>query len=56
MCERCEELQKTISRYRELLRQRFDPLTESRIKELITDLERQKDAMHQGRSVGGLFH
>ncbi len=43
MCAKCDDLQKQISHYRSFLRQRFDPLTESRIKETIADLERQKD-------------
>jgi hypothetical protein len=46
MCERCDELQNKIDRYRKFLRERFDPLTESRIKELVANLEGQKAAMH----------
>jgi hypothetical protein len=46
MCEWCEELQKMTLRCREFLRRRFDPLTESRMKKLIADLQRQKDTMH----------
>jgi hypothetical protein len=44
MCEQCE-----ILHYRGFLQQRFDPLTEQRIKELIADLEQRKATMH---SVG----
>jgi hypothetical protein len=47
MCEQCSQLQKQISRYRGFLQQRFDPLTEERIKAVIADLERSKEALHQ---------
>ena len=46
MCEQCDKLKEKISHYRRFLDSRFDALTEERIKALITDLERQKEAMH----------
>jgi hypothetical protein len=41
MCDRCDKLEERISHYRLFLNQRFDPLTEERIRALIADLERQ---------------
>jgi hypothetical protein len=46
MCEQCDRLEEKISHYRAFLNQRFDPLTEERIKSLIVDLERQRQTMH----------
>ena len=46
MCEECRALEKKIEHYRQFLAQPFDPLTTERIKTAITDLEKQKDAMH----------
>ena len=51
MCEECEKLQGKITHYRQFLKQKFDPLTEKRMKQLIADLERCKKAMHQGQSL-----
>jgi hypothetical protein len=51
MCEECEKVQRKITRYRQFLKQRFDPLTEERMKQLVADLERRKKAMHQGESL-----
>ena len=52
MCEECEKLQGKITHnYCQLQKQRFDPLTEERMKQVIADLERRKKAMHQGESV-----
>jgi hypothetical protein len=51
MCEECEKLQGKITHYRQLLKQRFDHLTEERMKQLIADLERRKKAIHQGESL-----
>jgi hypothetical protein len=45
MCEECETLQEKITRYRRFL-DRFDPLTDERMKQLIADLERRKEKMH----------
>jgi hypothetical protein len=47
MCEQCDQFQKQILHYRQLLRQGFDPLTEERIKAAIVDLERSKEALHE---------
>jgi hypothetical protein len=46
MCEACQKLQDAISHYREFLKQRFDPLTEERIKTVVAELERRKAALH----------
>jgi hypothetical protein len=46
MCDQCERLQDAISHYRQFLKQRFDPLTEERIKSVIADLERRRAALH----------
>jgi hypothetical protein len=46
MCDQCDKLEERISHYRLFLNQRFDPLTEERIRALIADLERQKETMH----------
>ena len=46
MCDQCRKLEEKISHYRLFLNQRFDPLTEERIKALIADLKRQKETMH----------
>jgi hypothetical protein len=51
MCEECEKLQGKITHYRQFLKQRFDPLTEERMKQVIADLERRKKVMHQGESL-----
>jgi hypothetical protein len=40
------ELDKKISHYREFQKQRFDPLTEERIKSLIAELEQRKASIH----------
>jgi hypothetical protein len=55
MCEECEKLQGKITQYCQLQKQRFDPLTEERMKQVIADLERRKKAMHQGENLHGLF-
>ena len=46
MCDQCDKLKEKIAHYRLFLNQRFDALTEERIKALIADLERQKAAMN----------
>jgi hypothetical protein len=46
MCDQCDKLKEKIVHHRLFLNQRFDALTEERIKALIADLERQKEAMH----------
>ena len=46
MCNQCVEIDKTIERYRNILRSINDQLTLDRAKELIADLEAQKAALH----------
>lgn len=46
MCDECRKLQDAISHYRRFLKQRFDPLTEERIKTVIADLECRKSVLH----------
>ena len=50
MCNQCVEIDKTIERYRNILRSINDQLTLDRAKELIADLEAQKAALHPERS------
>jgi hypothetical protein len=45
MCEACEQLEKKITRYREIVEQAFDALTTQRIKDLIQELEQRKQTM-----------
>jgi hypothetical protein len=46
MCNQCDNLQKKISHYRDFL-DRFDPLTDERIRAQIEELEQRKEAMHE---------
>ena len=46
MCEKCIEIDKTIERYRRILLSISDHLTVDRTKQLITDLQAQKAALH----------
>jgi cell division protein ZapA (FtsZ GTPase activity inhibitor) len=46
MCDQCQQLEAKILHFRQFLRQRFDPLTEERIKAMIAELEQRKEAMH----------
>lgn len=46
MCEKCEDLDKKITRYTEFLRQRLDNLTSERIKEAIREMRQHKAALH----------
>jgi hypothetical protein len=45
MCSQCDDLDRKISRYREIATAALDALTVQRIKELIRDLEQQRAAM-----------
>jgi hypothetical protein len=47
MCEECEKLKKRISRYQVLAGQIPDALTKQRIRELVGELEQQKEALHR---------
>jgi hypothetical protein len=46
MCEKCEEIDKTIVRYQRILLLIGDQVTVDRTKELIADLEARKAALH----------
>jgi len=46
MCDQCQRIQEQILHYGQFLTQRFDVLTKERVKQLIADLQRQKEAMH----------
>jgi hypothetical protein len=46
MCEKCEEIDKTIVRYQRILHSIGDQVTIDRTKELIADLETRKAALH----------
>ena len=45
MCEKCQQLQTAIMRYRKFVAQGLDPLTIERINGLILELQQRKDAM-----------
>jgi hypothetical protein len=47
MCDECEKLDKRIGQYRVLSGQISDVLTKERIRELVEELEQQKDALHR---------
>jgi hypothetical protein len=46
MCEKCKELDEKIARYSRFTAMALDPLTTDRIKQLVGDMERIRDAMH----------
>ena len=46
MCDKCDEIDKTIERYRQIKRSILDQITVERAKELIAELEAQKAALH----------
>jgi hypothetical protein len=45
MCEKCEDIDSRISRYRRLVAGGLDPLTIERISVLIQELQQRKEAM-----------
>jgi hypothetical protein len=47
MCDRCQQLESKIQRYRRFVTQDLDALTVERIQELILELEQRKEAMHR---------
>jgi hypothetical protein len=49
MCEKCVEINKTIERYRRIILSIGDHVTTERTKELIADLQAQKEALHPER-------
>jgi hypothetical protein len=46
MCEKCEEIDNKIERYRQIKRSIMDQLTVDRTRELIAELESSKVALH----------
>jgi hypothetical protein len=46
MCDKCQQLETNIQRYRGLVAMCLDPLTIERVNELIRELEQRKEAMH----------
>jgi hypothetical protein len=46
MCEKCDEIDKTIERYRAIQRTILDQVTVDRAKEIVAELEAQKAALH----------
>jgi hypothetical protein len=46
MCDRCDEIEKTIERYRQLKQRITDEMLLRRAKELIAEFEADKAAMH----------
>jgi hypothetical protein len=50
MCEKCEEIDKTIARYQRILLSIGDQVTVDRTRELIADLEARKTALHPEKS------
>jgi len=46
MCEKCTEIDKTLDRYRRILLAIDDQITIDRTRELISDLEAEKVALH----------
>ena len=50
MCDKCVEIDKTIERYRNILRSINDKKTIDGAEKLIADLEAQKAALHPERS------
>jgi len=46
MCERCEEIDKTIERYRRIIDQILDRDFNDRAKQMIAELEAEKAVLH----------
>jgi hypothetical protein len=46
MCEKCAEIDKTLERYRRILLAIDDQITIDRTRDLISDLEAEKVALH----------
>lgn len=47
MCEKCDEIDKAIERYRLLQQRIVDPALLARSRELIAEFETDKAALHQ---------
>jgi hypothetical protein len=46
MCEKCDEIDRTIERYRQIQRSILDQVTVDRTKELIAELQARKAEFH----------
>jgi hypothetical protein len=46
MCDKCQELDKKIERYRSLVAKVPDPLTTEQVGKLIEEMQAQKAALH----------
>jgi hypothetical protein len=46
MCDKCLNIDDAISKFREVIRHGFDPLTTDRIKEAIAEMEQRKIMLH----------
>ena len=46
MCEKCDEIDKRIERYRQVERTILDQVTVDRAQEMVAELEAQKAALH----------
>jgi len=47
MCEKCDEIDKKIERYRQIQRTILDQVTVDRTTEMVAELEAQKAVLHQ---------
>ncbi len=50
MCDKCEEIDKTIERYRRIKERILDQMFVDRAKELIAELEAGKAALHPNQN------
>ena len=46
MCEKCDEIDRKIERYRQVQRTILDQVTVDRAKEMVAELEAQKTGLH----------
>ena len=46
MCDRCEELDKKIAHYRQIIARVLDPLLNERVGKMIEEMEAQKATFH----------
>jgi hypothetical protein len=46
MCEKCDEIDQKIERYRQVQRTILDQVTVDRAKEMVTELQARKVALH----------
>ena len=55
MCDKCDDIDKTIERYRQIKERIADQALVDRAKQLIAELETDKAALHpeQGGALGG---